>query len=650
MLLKLLQRTRLFDIRRFADLFLFVATFVIAAVLTGKNKSLSPTVLALLAVLVGLCQFIVLLPVVFRERKWRNVSAYDAVQISQAVGISSALVLVLSYYFSGDWSWFSTLSFDALLSISVLCAIRLARRLHFEERNKKANLRLGKRTLIYGTGSAARALAFRFLSDPNLQIYLVGFIDASLLQVGSRVFGLKVLGTPRELEAILEAYSIQEFIVADPSVAGSDLKHLLDSANVKKVKVRILSDDSFGSQSGNSGEKLRDIELLDLLKRPAIQVDLHSAAQLISGRTVLVTGGGGSIGSELVRQIERLKPYKLLVLDQSEFNLYTVESSLREMDSKVPFVALLSDLKEARLLNDIFKKHKPDIIFHAAAYKHVHLVETNANASILNNLVSIQNLLTCAVEHQVQHFILISSDKAVNPKGIMGATKRACELLVTDVAEESGYQYCSVRFGNVLGSSGSFIPLLKKQILAGGAVTITHEDMERFFMLIPEAVSLVLKAASISNPGDISILKMGQSIKIVDIAKSLIALLGKAEAQVPLVFTGMRPGEKLREELYLSGNEIKTEHPDIVVLPRGAQLNSGPDQIRQNTTRAIREIVFRAQNADERAAALLYSLVKFEEQDLLAEARNKTKGEAGNKTSDELRIEAHGHDIKERSA
>ncbi|MFN8945794.1 MAG: polysaccharide biosynthesis protein, partial [Pseudobdellovibrionaceae bacterium] len=259
---------------------------------------------------------------------------------------------------------------------------------------------------------------------------------------------------------------------------------------------------------------------------------------------------GGSIGSELVRQILLMEPKKVLLLDQSELNLFEIENELRASGYTGIYFPILSDLKEKKILQKLFADHEPQIVFHAAAYKHVHLVENNGDAAILNNLLSTQLLLDCSLENKVSHFVMISSDKAVNPQGIMGSTKRACELMVAEAGEVSGRHYCSVRFGNVLGSSGSLIPLLTKQIDRGGPVTITHQDMERYFMLIPEAVSLVLKATSLAQPGEIHILKMGNSIKIRDIVQSLILLMGKTLDSIPVIYTGIRPGEKMKEELY----------------------------------------------------------------------------------------------------
>lgn len=343
------------------------------------------------------------------------------------------------------------------------------------------------------------------------------------------------------------------------------------------------------------------MDLKDLLNRPPVEVDLGPVAEQLRNKIVMVTGGGGSIGSELCRQIIQMGPSKLVVLDHSELNLYTIDCELRELRSGVEIISLLADIKDLRVLEKIFRKYRPDCLYHAAAYKHVHLVESNPASSIINNIHGTKNLITCSLNFDVETFVMVSTDKAVNPVSVMGATKRVCELLVTQAARESGKCFCSVRFGNVLGSSGSLVPLLEKQIQMGGPVTITHPEMMRYFMLISEAVKLVLKAGQISSPGDVNILKMGEPLKVLEMAKKVISLLGK---DVPIVFTEMRPGEKLFEELYLIGNETPTEHQDIMVLPDSHSYLKGLEK--------IDELIHYAMEEDERALIILRELCSEE--------------------------------------
>ncbi|MFY7992621.1 MAG: polysaccharide biosynthesis protein [Bacteriovoracaceae bacterium] len=349
-------------------------------------------------------------------------------------------------------------------------------------------------------------------------------------------------------------------------------------------------------------------KLEDLLNRPALNVDLSDVKEQLKDKVVLVTGGGGSIGGELCRQILKMRPSKLLILDHSELNLYIIDCELKELNTGVETQVILADIKDLQTMKNIFRTFKPEYVYHAAAYKHVHLVQNNAYSSIINNILGTRNIIDCSLDYNVNTFVMISTDKAVNPSSIMGATKRVCELLVTDAANSSGLRYCSVRFGNVLGSSGSLIPLLKKQVYAGGPITITHPDMTRYFMLIPEAVKLVLKAGQISSPGDVNILKMGEPVKIVDIAKKVISLMGRTEDEIGIKFIGKRPGEKLFEELYLCGNEKQTEHQDIMVLPNGdsvydSTLFNGQD-LRAITAKLINYSI----NQDERSLDILNHL------------------------------------------
>lgn len=342
------------------------------------------------------------------------------------------------------------------------------------------------------------------------------------------------------------------------------------------------------------------LDLKDLLNRAPVEVDLRPVADQLRNMVVMVTGAGGSIGSELCRQILQMRPLKLIILDHSELNLYNIDSELREVVSDIEIVSILADIKELQSLVKIFNKYSPDYIYHAAAYKHVHLVESNPYSSIINNVVGTKNLIDCALESEVKSFVMVSTDKAVNPVSIMGATKRVCEMLITEAAEKSGSRFCSVRFGNVLGSSGSLIPLLEKQVLSGGPVTITHPEMMRYFMLISEAVKLVLKAGQLSNPGEVYILKMGPPVKVIEMARKVIHLLGKTEKDIPIIFTEIRPGEKLFEELYLVGDETPTEHQDILVLPHR--------NIDQPNLSPVPEMIKYAADENERALELLRTL------------------------------------------
>ena len=461
--------------------------------------------------------------------------------------------------------------------------------------------------MIYGAGRNGRTLAQRFSTDNEMGFIVAGFVDDDPQKVGRYIGGIKVLGRRTALRNIILELGIKELIIST-KLSGDSMREVLQVARSSGIRPRVLTEIS--SEKSNF-DLFRNVELGDLLNRPPAQVDFASLSALIRDKVVLLTGAGGSIGSELARQILKFKPKRLLLLDHSEFNLYEIDKELNlSLGNQGVCVPLLIDLKDVNSLRGVTRKYVPDIVFHAAAYKHVHLVESNPIPAILNNILGTKNLLDLCREIDVETFVLISTDKAVNPVGIMGATKRACELMIAQAGLETGERYCAVRFGNVLGSSGSLIPLLQKQIENGEPVTITHPDMTRYFMLIPEAVSLVLKAATIAKPGDITILDMGKPIKIVDIAKSLIALANRERQQeIPFVFTGVRPGEKMFEELYLCGNELNTEHPSIFVLPKGDTPIVAQGGETESTMQRLVRIIRMAQDGNLEAIDELRQLV-----------------------------------------
>ncbi len=448
------------------------------------------------------------------------------------------------------------------------------------------------------------------MSDASLHTHVVGFVDDDADKLGSLICNIRVLGDRTCLPKVFEQFQVEELIVAIKDLPGNALSEVLAMARAAKVRPKLVSDLAYGG-AGEKFEMLRDVSLDDLLKRPKANIDLTDISRACQDRTILITGAGGSIGSEIARQVAQFGPARLLLLDHSEFNLYSIDHELRAVmgDSSL-IVPLLVDLRDREALRRIMLEHRPQIVFHAAAYKHVHLVEYNPNSAILNNVQGMRNLLDFSKELNVERFVLISTDKAVNPAGVMGATKRLCELMMAQAARETGRLYCAVRFGNVVGSSGSLIPLLKKQIRDGGPVTITNENMTRYFMLIREAVSLVLMASTTAGPGDICILKMGEPIRIVDIARNLITLLGKTEKEVPIVFIGTRPGEKLHEELYLSGEEIDTHHADILLLPKGGQESMTLVQRGDFLERAVHRLIEDAQAGLAEAKHDLMTMVR----------------------------------------
>lgn len=540
---------------------------------------------------------------------WRYVSLKDALVLVKGIMASSVIIIAASYVVDIGRLPRATFFIDTVLLILLLGGVRFARRLFYEYTSDRAVRQSGKRIVIYGAGTNGRTLAHRFNTDTHVKFKLMGFIDDDPAKVGRVVAGHKVLGTLNDLPTILKNYEIQEVIVAITKPSGSILRQVVQTCRSYQIRPRMVSSLSQLSQKTKGIEIFRDIGLNDLLNRSQRHVDVTAIRELIQNKKVLVTGAGGTIGSELSRQILDFNPRQLLLLDHSEYNLYKIDQELRIASKERSLTQpLLADIKDMNILRDVFVKFRPDIVFHAAAYKHVHLVENNPYSSILNNVLGTQNLLKLSDQYGVERFVLISTDKAVNPAGIMGATKRVCELMVDEFGEKTDRRYCAVRFGNVLGSSGSLIPLLKRQIENNEPLTITHKEVTRYFMLIPEAVALVLRAATIAAPGDITILRMGGPIKIVDLAKSLRAMMGKSENEVPIIYTGLRPGEKISEELYLCGDELNTEDPDILVLPKGDDL--GPRE-RESLENSVQKMLEAAQNGSQEAISILGELVKF---------------------------------------
>ncbi len=481
-------------------------------------------------------------------KSWRYFSFEDLILQLGIVAVSS-LSLV-------------TLNFDLLLinfiNISFLTlSLRAIRRLSFKYITSEIN---GKQKRVAIVGQRNHVALARSLKAQGYDI--VGLIDEQ--DQGLYKSSFPVLGTSKNISTVIANYEI-ELVAVSGEIKGHDLQMIMQSCLDSRVDLKRYSFDV-----NDNHWSLKEFDLHELLGRKKVNVDLSELDFELDGATVLITGAGGSIGSEIARQIAGYNVKKLLILDSSEYNLFQIKKELNQKFLKnKEIIPLMADIKDRQMMEEIFKDHYPDRVYHAAAYKHVHLVEENPYSSILNNILGTHNLLKLSKNYGVECFQLISTDKAVNPTSIMGATKRICELLVSSEAKNGEGLYCSVRFGNVLGSSGSLIPILKKQIKSGGPVTITDPGMRRFFMSIPEAVSLVLKSSCISHNGAINILKMGDEVRIVDIARKLIKLCGYSETEIPIVFTGKQPGEKLYEELYLCGDELDTSHPDIVSLPFG---------------------------------------------------------------------------------
>ena len=422
-----------------------------------------------------------------------------------------------------------------------------------------------KKVLIIGAGEATKILISTIRSSMKNIYNIVGLIDDNPNKVDYAISGKKILGTRFDIPRICKENNVDVIFFTISNISNEDRKKILEICQETGCKVRILPGTKELIKDKPIMQNFRDVEIEDLLGRETIKLDNKNIKELIHNKVVLVTGGGGSIGSELCRQIIRFEPKRLVIVDIYENNLYDIEQELKYNYPNAKIDAIVASVRDKDRLNEIFNEFKPYLVFHAAAHKHVPLMETSPLEAIKNNVFGTYNVVNCADEYNVKRFVLISSDKAVNPTNIMGATKRLCEMIIQAKNKVSNTEYVAVRFGNVLGSNGSVVPLFKKQIAHGGPVTVTHKDITRFFMTIPEAVSLVLQAMSGAKGGEIFVLDMGEPVKIYDMAKKLIKLSGlEPDVDIPIKVTGLRPGEKLYEEILMQEEGLtETKHDKI---------------------------------------------------------------------------------------
>jgi len=423
------------------------------------------------------------------------------------------------------------------------------------------------RALIVGAGAAGALVAKELKHSPHSTVYPVAFVDDDPAKQSLEVMGLPIVGTSKDIFSIVKKYDIAEIIIALPSAKKSVISEIIDLCKMTKANIKILPRVSDIVQGKISLNMIRDVNVEDLLGRDPIEVDLSGIADYVTGQVVLVTGAGGSIGSELTRQIAPFLPKQLLLLGHGENSIYDIELELRDNFPELEIETIIADIQDRKRLQTLFEEYRPNVVFHAAAHKHVPLMERNPSEAVKNNVFGTKNLAECADRHGVSHFVMISTDKAVNPTSVMGATKRIAEMIVQHMSRQSKTKFVAVRFGNVLGSRGSVIPIFKEQIKRGGPVTVTHPDMVRYFMTIPEAVQLVIQAGALAEGGEVFILDMGKPVKIVDLARDLIRLSGlEPDKDIEITFTGIRPGEKLFEEILTDEEGTKaTKHDRIFV-------------------------------------------------------------------------------------
>lgn len=443
----------------------------------------------------------------------------------------------------------------------------LSRRMSKYEKINKNQDNKANNLLIIGAGMGAREIIIAIKNNMRDKYNIVGIIDDDISKINHYILGVKVLGTRYDIPRISKEKNVDLIFFAINKIDAISRRKILEICQETGVKTRVLPTTEEVINKQGAMNSLRDVQIEDLLGRDPVHLDNKNINSLIKNKTVLVTGGGGSIGSELCRQIVKYDPKRLVILDIYENNLYDIEMELRAEYPKLNLEAIVASVRDKARLNNVFETYKPEIVFHAAAHKHVPLMEKSPLEAIHNNVFGTYNVVNCADEYGVEKFVLISTDKAVNPTNIMGASKRVCEMIVQAKNKVSKTEYVAVRFGNVLGSNGSVIPLFKKQIERGGPVTVTHKDITRFFMTIPEAVQLILQAVTYAKGGEIFVLDMGEPVKIYDLAVSLIKLLGyEPNVDIPIEITGLRPGEKLYEEILMSEEGLtSTKHDKIFI-------------------------------------------------------------------------------------
>jgi FlaA1/EpsC-like NDP-sugar epimerase len=559
---------RLFVI--FADLIIITCSYVFAFLLRfelnipSQFYSMMLKTLPLIIILRFTCFWLFGL----YKGMWRFASTDDLISILKAAFTSSVLI-VLCLYFMNQFQGYprSIFFIDGLLVVMFTGGFRFSIRLSKEVLNQGP--KVGKRVLIVGAGSAGEMILREMLNNRSQVYNPIGLVDDDPTKKGLKIHGIKVMGNRVDIPKIVERYNIEEIVISIPSANNKQIQEIIDrcaESGVRFKTIPALTEIINGKARVN---QIRDVQMEDLIGREPLEIDFKSIENEFSGKTVLVTGGGGSIGRELCRQISMFNPGKLLIFDHAENSVFYTERELRADFPSHNLVPLVADISDRFTASRIFKEYRPQIIFHAAAHKHVPLMEFNPIEAFRNNVIGTKIIAELAIENKADKFIFISTDKAVRPKNFMGATKRTGELYIEGLSRVNSTKFMSVRFGNVIGSTGSVVRLFKEQILKGGPITVTHPEIARFLMTIPEAVQLILQASSMGKGGEIFVLDMGHPIKIMELARTMIRLSGlEPERDVPITIIGLRPGEKLEEELYDPENETlkETEHKKIYIV------------------------------------------------------------------------------------
>ncbi|WP_332384011.1 polysaccharide biosynthesis protein [Lactococcus laudensis] len=484
----------------------------------------------------------------------RYTNLREIIAIFSSLSASAASSILILMFINRRYS-LRLVIFAYLLSLLLIIGSRLIWRIYIETKNMRyVSTDSAKNTLIVGAGEGGRILYNSFLGSKTAQdIHVVGFVDDDPNKRNTYLSGKKVLGALKDIPELIEKYDIQMVTIAIPSLSRKKLRRIFELVESARVKVNTMPSIEELASGKISVSKLKTIDVVDLLGRDEVKLDIESIKDQITDKVILVTGAGGSIGSEICRQIIQFNPAKLLLLGHGENSIYLIDRELRTHHQNCPteIVPIIADIQDREKINEIMEQYHPDIVYHAAAHKHVPLMEYNPKEAVKNNIFGTKNVAEAAKAARVKNFVMVSTDKANNPPNVMGSTKRIAEMIVTGLNEEGCTKFSAVRFGNVLGSRGSVIPVFREQIAQGGPVTVTDFRMTRYFMTIPEASRLVIQSGALAKGGEIFILDMSEPVKIVDLAKNMIRLSGYSEDEIEIIETGIRPGEKLYEELLL---------------------------------------------------------------------------------------------------